>query len=222
MIEFSVSRFLGGLLAALLIGVVTWFLEEELGIKHFFRKLYARIKNASAEMKVNYNIETNMPFSELKEKAKSDFSQEFDDVKVESSTDRKLKLGVNQRFEIQIRRERANMISVGTNKMVTTARSLKSDFVGLDSTMNSFCNLGKEKSKESSYFMELDDITAYIYITTASSVFNIYKSRSIELETYKFSLAHKEDNFKILATNGRYEIIADNSEGLGMGISEIV
>lgn len=218
----SVGGILGGFLATLIIAGFSWFLEQELGIKHFFRKIYAKLSNSSAEIKVNYNMETNMPFEEIKDKAKNDLSQKFESVSLTSSSKSNIKLEINQRFEIYIRNESSEMISLGTNRVVTTARAIKQDFIDIHSAIDAFTKLGKEQSKETRYFIGLKDVSCYVYISTASSVFNIYKSRALDLESYSFNLVHSDSNFEIKATEGRYQVISDSSSGIEEGISEII
>lgn len=218
----SLGNIIGGLLGTLVIGATTWYLEEELEIKHAFKKIYARFMNSSAEIKANYNIETNIPFNELKSKAKKVFSNSFDQIKVKSSSENKLELSINESFRVVLRRENSEMISVGTNRMVTTARSIKTDFRDLNKAIEKFTSIEKERSIETQHFTEIKDISCYVYISTASSVFNIYSSKELNLKDYEFNLAQEEDNFKIKATNGHYQIIAENNEGISSGLAEIV
>lgn len=221
-IGLSLGNIVGGLIGTLLIGLIGWFLEQEIGIKHFFKKVYAKISNSSAEMKVNYNLETNMPFEDFKQKAKTDFSDEFDEVSVTTSSERKMRLDINQKFEISIRREKSDMCSLSTNKMVTTARYVEEDFKDLNSAIEEVIKLDKETSQETRHFVSLNDVSCYVYIGTASSVFNIYRSSSLELESYEFDLVDNEEDFTIKATEGHYQIFAESSSGVKAGISEII
>lgn len=218
----SVGNILGGLVGTLVIAFVAWFFEQELGVKHYAHKIYAKAVNSPAEIKINYNYESNMPFEEIKKKSKEDFSEEFDSIEVNKSSSSKLALNVNQRFEVNIRREASNKVSISTNKLVVNMRSVKRDLTSINEALRSFETLDKDRSKSSSHFVELEDVKGYFFISTSSTFFNIYKSRSLDLRSYNFELVHSEDNFTIKATKGRYEVLSNSFDGLEDGVAEIV